>query len=57
MIAAAYLTGLATGVALVLVAVARQQRHRDRDRAAVTQHLAMVRAMSTVTTPHRDRLR
>lgn len=51
---AAYLTGLSTGIAIALIVAARRQARSNRDRAAVTAHLAMVRAMSSMSTPHRD---
>lgn len=41
----AYLIGAATGASVVLLTVARQRARSQRDRAAVAQHLAMVRAM------------
>jgi hypothetical protein len=54
MIAAAFATGMATGVVIVLIATARQNAREHRDRKAFEQHIAMVRALSAVATPRRS---
>lgn len=57
MTALAFATGLAAGLSIALIAHAVQAAKHNRDQQAVRRHLAMVRALSTVLTPHRDRLR
>lgn len=54
MIAAAYVIGLGTGMAVALTYHLRQQRKGNRDALAVRRHLAMVRAMNALSSPDRS---
>lgn len=53
MIALAFATGVAAGLSIALIAHAVQARKHSRDQQAISQHLAMVRAMSAISSPHR----
>lgn len=54
MTALAFATGLAAGLSIALIAHAVQAAKHNRDQQAVRKHLAMVRALSAVSSPHRD---
>lgn len=54
MTALAFATGIAAGLSIALIAQAVQAHKRNRDDKAISQHLAMVRAFSAISSPRRD---
>lgn len=54
MTALAFATGIAAGLSIALIAQAVQAHKRNRDDKAISQHLAMVRALSAISSPRRD---
>lgn len=54
MTALAFAAGMAAGLSIALIAHAMQAAKRDRDQQALRNHLAMVRALSTLSGAHPD---
>lgn len=54
MTALAFATGVAAGLTIALIAHVVQARKHSRDQQAISQHMAMVRALSAISSPRRD---
>lgn len=55
MIVVAFLAGVAIGAGSTTAILGIRHAKQQRDRRAVSQHMALVRAMSTLSTPRADR--